>query len=469
MRVSSQPNPISVAGISAAIAAAMLLAFGAAIGSVTIVIGLLSLAIAIIIVCDWTLGVPVLLVVASTDGFIKHFSDTAASYVLKDATLALIMMGLALRLGLSATERPRGVRWSATLVWAVYIGFLTTQLLHPASSFEGALGAYRAHGMFALLFVVGTVYFRHRERLTGTANLVIVLCGFCALSAIVQHFMGERWMQLSPGFMKASLHYTSFASLQAKAVLTGAIYRMYGSLVDPASLGLACAYGTLFAVASLARLRGIWRIFAIAAIPLMTSALALSQARADMAGLGVGLLVLAALSLREQATRLVAIGGLILIVLAVPVGVVLTGGSVVDRVLSQDNVAYSEATRDRSRSVVLAELPQFPFGHGLGATGAGGNLRQDPGFIVDNLYVATLYETGIIGLGLLVAFQLTFLVLGLQAVMRAKDLGSRTVFIGVVAGQIAQLVAGWFSQGPFDYAPVSQFFWLFSGAVARRD
>jgi O-antigen ligase len=314
------------------------------------------------------------------------------------------------------------------------------------------------------------VYFQKRDRLERAANGVIALCSLCALSGIVQHVLSDRWMRLSPGFMQASLHYASFPSAAAKAAgISGASYRMYGSLVDPASLGEACAFGILVAVAALTRLRGPSRVFAALAIPLMAVGVELSQARASIAGLVVGLIVLTALLGIRREVRAVAFIGLIAVATAVPVGVALTGGRLADRVLSADSVAYASQSRDETREQTLYELPRFPFGHGLGSTGGGGNLRDGTGFAVDNVYFSTLYETGIVGVGVFLAFQCAMLYYGLRAMRRAKTIGAYTVFAGILSTQILMLVNGWFSQGAFDYAPVAQFFWFFSGAVARSD
>jgi hypothetical protein len=163
------------------------------------------------------------------------------------------------------------------------------------------------------------------------------------------------------------------------------------------------------------------------------------------------------------------VGGLLLIAIAIPAGLILTHGSVADRVLQSDQVAYAQATRDYSTNIVINGLLNNPFGHGMGATGAGGNLRDDTGLAVDNVFYANLYETGFIGLALFVIVQVTFMGLGIRAALRTKDLASQTAFAGIVAGQAAMFVSCWFSQGAFDYAPLAQCFWLFAGAVARQD
>jgi cell division protein FtsW (lipid II flippase) len=466
-----RPKPLSAVVVGGGLLAAALLAFAGAQGSIVVLVAFLALAVAALVLADWTAGVPLLLFVGSIDGFLKHYSASPATFILKDALFGLILVGLAIWLAVDRTHRPDNVRWRGAIAWFCYVGFMFSQLVHPAAGLAGAVGAFRAHAMFAALFVVGAIYFRQRERLGRTANLVIGLCSMIALAAIAQHAMGDRWLALSPGFMKASLHYTTFASQAARADgATGdAVYRMYGTLVDPASLGVASTYGILFAIAGMARLRGVARILCIAAIPLMGTALLLSQARAAMGGLAIGIAVLVVLLFTRSRTRGFAIAGVLLIAAAIPLGLILTHGAVADRVLQSDQVAYAQATRDYSQTIVLNALLTNPFGHGLAATGAGGGLRPDTGLAVDNVFFANLYETGFLGLAMFLLVQFTFMYLGLRAALRAKDIASQTAFAGIVAAQVALFVSCWFSQGGFDYAPVGLCFWLFTGAVARQD
>jgi hypothetical protein len=471
MHVWSRPKPLPAALIGATLLAAALLAYAGTRGSIIVVAGLLALAVVALTLADWTIGVPLLLLVGAVDGFLKHYSASPVTFILKDALLALVLLGLLIQLALDRTRREPDVRWRGALVWVCYTSFMLTQVLHPAGSFMGAIGAFRAHTMFAILFVIGAIYFRKRERLGRTADLVIVICAICALGALAQHAMGARWLALSPGFAKASLHYTSFPSAAARAAGSGddAVFRMYGTLVDPASLGLAGAYGVLFAVAGIARLRGVARLLAFGAIPLCGTALLLSQARAAMGGLLLGLALLTVLMFVRRSTRGYAIAGILMIVAAIPAGLILTHGSVADRVFAKDEVAYAQSSRDESREEVLNGLLTRPFGHGLGATGAGGALRDDGTLAVDNVFFANLYETGLVGLALFLTVQITFLTLSIRAALRARDLAAQTAFAGIAAGQLALIVSCWFSQGAFDYAPLGQCFWLLTGAVARQD
>lgn len=471
MHVWSRPKPLPLGLALAGIAAAGLLGYAGSRGSIVPLAALVAIAVIALTLADWAVGVPLLLVAGTFDGFLKHVSDNPVNYLLKDGVLGLTLLGLAVWLAIDRTRRPDNVRWRGTIAWACYAAFMTTQLLHPAGSIAAGLGAFRAHTLFTILFVVGAIYFRERARLGKLTNLAIVLCSIVAASAIVQHAFATQWMHLTPGFMKASLHYTSFPSAAARAAGSGgdAIYRMYGTLVDPASLGICCAYGLLFAVASLARLHGFARVLAIAAIPLLGTGLMLSQARAAMGGLVVGVLVLVVLLATRKATRGFAVAGILLMLSAIPLGMLLTHGTVADRVLQSDQVAYAQRTRDESQIVVINGALTNPFGHGLGATGAGGGMRTDPGLAVDNVFFANLYETGWLGVALFLFVQATMFVLAVRAALRTRDVIAQTSFAGIAAGQVALFVSCWFSQGAFDYAPVGQMFWLFAGAVARQD
>ena len=217
MHVWSRPKPLPATLTGATLIAAALLGYAGMHGSIIVVAGLLALAVVALTLANWTMGVPLLLLIGAIDGFLKHYSASPVTFILKDALLALVTLGLLIQLALDRTRHEPDVRWRGAIVWACYVGFMLTQILHPAFSFAGAIGAFRAHAMFAILFVIGAIYFRKRERLGKIANLVIVICVICALGALAQHVMGARWLALSPGFAKASLHYTTFPSAAARA------------------------------------------------------------------------------------------------------------------------------------------------------------------------------------------------------------------------------------------------------------
>lgn len=473
MVASLQPDRARLARIALiAVAFALAAALGAAAGFGT-PIGIVAVA-GLAVLCgafvSWQFGIAALLVASGIDGFVKHATLTPLAYILKDALCAALVAGLIVRAGTHPLERPRLLRL-ALVCWGLYVAYLATQLLHPYASFSGGLAAFRAHALFALLVPAGAFVIDRPRRVVAVAAVFAAVVAVCGISALVQHLMGPKWLALGPGFAKASLHYSTFTTARDQLV-PGAVtssYRAYGTLVDPAAMGLACAYGALAAIAGLGRARGWARLGYPTAIAAAALGLFLSQTRSAIAALAVGLLALGLLSVRDRRTRPVVFTGAIVVVLALPAGIALTHGTLIERLVASKNVAYAAQTRERSRTIVLDELAANPLGHGLGATGAGGMLRDDTGLSIDNVYVAVLYETGIPGLATFVAVQLALLAATVRAALRARNLGVRTVFAGAAAGQIGLLVSASLTQGAFDYAPIAQAFWLFSGAALNRD
>jgi O-antigen ligase len=370
-------------------------------------------------------------------------------------------------------ERKPAGHWQGLWAWMLYVGYLGAQALNPAAGLSAGIAGFRAHALFAFLFLVGVVYFTSPKRFSATANLAIIGITISAAAGIFQFFFEDIWTSLAPGLAAASHKFVSFVPGAGLIPgMGGTVARAYGMMVDPAALGVACCLGFLFAAAGLGRAKPGQRALFILAMVLMGAALMFSGSRASAVGFGGGLLAFVILSWRHASMRLPAIIALVLVVLTIPLALKSTGGTAGDRFASSDSAAYAASTRDRSIQRVLAALPSHPLGVGLGATGAGGRLRgnthaADPNAVaVDNLYFATLYETGIPGLAVLLIVQLTILVLTIRCIGAAKNPETRAVYIGMASAQIALLINGIWSQGAFDYAPVSQIFWLFSGAVA---
>jgi uncharacterized membrane protein YciS (DUF1049 family) len=438
-----------------------------AFGSVSIFGALVYGAVLVATVAVWTAGVPALLVLSTLDGFVKHFApDAPGVYVIKDILLAAVLLGMLIHVALHR-ERYAHMRWYALLPWALFVAYMASQIVHPPFGFTGSVAGFRARAFFALLYVVGAIYFVRRDRLIPIANLVIALAVFAAAAGILQHAMGAAWMRLGPGFATASLHYTTFIpngdpSLTQEARLA---FRSYGTLVDPASLGLFCSLGMLFAMAALSRttskrVRGVL----FASMGVIAIGLFYTGTRAAMIGLGIGILVIFGFMVAERRMRVSTLIGLLLIAGVGSAAILTTRSALTDRTTSSASVAYALQTRTRSNTIVLDEVGQYPLGHGLGSTGAGGALRKEPGLAIDNTFLAYTYETGPIGLAIFLLAQFTFMGLAVRAALAQTPYHS--VFIGFVAAQCALLIAGLATQGTFDYAPLAQIFWLFCGALA---
>lgn len=467
-QVSERLTPSSIAVIALMSALAVAMAIGAGYGSTNAVGALMFLSVAMWFVLSWRLGVGALIVISCVDGFVKLVHASTATYVLKDVTLALTLIGMVAALAVRPDLRPRGT-WKGLWVWGCFFAFLALQAVNPSTSLHQGLAGFRAHALFSLLFVVGVVYFDGPGRLTRMANLIIGAITFAALIGVVQYAMGDAWLTIAGGIAVASRHYVTYSPLAALLPgQSGLVYRAYGTLVDPEALGLACTLGILYASAALARARGLAGLWLSGAITIMMLGLVLAGARSAMLGAAVGMAALLIFAFMHSSMRRIAWLTVAICALALPLGIKVSNGALQDR-LSGDATSYAAATRDHSANLVLRAIVRKPLGIGLGATGAGGKFRTDADsnrIAVDNLYLAYLYETGPLGLGFLIALQLGVLTLTYRAMRAAKGIETRATYAGMAAAQVGLLTAGFMTQGAFDYAPVAQAFWLMSGAIA---
>ncbi len=462
-QVARRPEPRQIA--LTAICGAILLgiAYAAGANSPTLLFGLVGIVVLFWVGVGWRVGVAGLLWLSCIDGTLKFLHSTTAVFVLKDAILVAVALGLLITLAMHPALKPAG-KWRAAWPWFMYIAFLAVQALNPANGLTGGIAGFRSHALFSLLFVVGIVYFDSAKRFARTANIVIGGIVLSSLVALFQFALPDTWASLAPGFQMANAKFQSFVG-------AGSTLRAYGSMVDPAALGLACSLGILFAAAALARVRGAAMYWLMVAIGLMGMALLFSGSRASLVGLGVGMLALLVLSWRHKSMRTSSILALAVVIVSSPVALTIGGGGGADagsRFTSSDSLSVASQSRARSANMVYAGALTHPFGFGLGAAGGGGRLttKSKNNLAVDNLYLSALYETGFVGLILLLFVQGSILFYTVKAANEAGSVETRSVYIGMAAAQVGLLFTGFWTQGSFDYAPVAQVFWLFAGAVA---
>lgn len=439
------------------------IAYAAGANSPTLLFGLVGLVVLFWVGAGWRTGVAGLLWLSCVDGALKFLHSTTAVFVLKDAILLAVLLGLLVSLAMHPALKPSG-KWRAAWPWFMYVAFLAVGALNPANGLTGGIAGFRSHALFALLFIVGIVYFENARRFARTANLVIAGIALSSVVALFQFALPDTWAALAPGFQMANTKFQSFVG-------AGSSLRAYGTMVDPAALGLACSLGILFAAAALARIRGAAMYWLVAAIGLMGMALLFSGSRASLVGVAVGMLALLLLSWRHKSMRTSSILALAIVIVSSPLALTIGGSGGADagsRFTSSDSLSVASQTRARSANMVYAGALSHPFGYGLGAAGGGGRLttKSKNNLAVDNLYLSALYETGFVGLALLLFVQATILFYTIKAANEAVSVETRSVYIGMAAAQVGLLFTGFWTQGSFDYAPVAQVFWLFAGAVA---
>lgn len=408
-----------------------------------------------------------LLFVSCVDGFLKNTHGNPVFFILKDSALIFLLVAMLLTLSLKPWERPQG-KWQGLWAWGLFMGYMTAQIINPdQGDIMSGVAGFRALLLFSLLFLVGVVYFTNPRRLTNTINVAILCMMIPAVAGIFQSIAPDTWNSMSPSLLALSEKFSSYQTPDGGGLAT-AFMRAYGTLVDPASLGLGMCAGFILAAGALARSRGLSRFWFAICLPCMAVALLLSGSRASAAALGGGLLAFLILSWRHRSMRVPAVVAFCILMMAVPVAL-RAGGGLLSTRYGSANIDYSSTTRRRSEHIVLASMPHHLFGLGLGSTGAGGRLNKSSGrapLLVDNLYFATLYQAGIPGLLVFLLCQGTFFVLAVRASRTAKSVEARAAYITFASLQAALLTSGIWTQGSFEYAPVAQVFWLLSGIVA---
>jgi hypothetical protein len=409
------------------------------------------------------------LILSCIDGFIKFYHQGFVTLILKDVTVASIILGMSAYLAMNP-KIWREQRWTGAGLVFFYMAFEAIEILNPGAQKAAAVAGFRAHAFFCILFFVGAVYFTTRRTLTFTARLVIGAITFACAAGIVQFILGPIWTELGPGFLAASKHFVSqgVPSVNVIPGQSNAIVRAYGTLVDPTALGLAATFGMIYAVGQMVGSKT-WtsRILLSIAAFIMFVALLLSGTRAAILASAVGFLALVIILAIRRETRRFAFAAVALAVFTAPLGIYLTTGATQSR-FSSHSAQLALETRQRSAALVFKTVAQEPFGVGLGSAGAGGKARQKQRGVtlaVDNLYLATLYETGPLGVLALLVMQLGILFLTLRAALKSHVGAVAATFSAMAAAQMALLVSGALNQGALDYAPLAQMFWLFSGAV----
>jgi O-antigen ligase len=243
--------------------------------------------------------------------------------------------------------------------------------------------------------------------------------------------------------------------------------KAYGTLSDPAALGVASGYCIVLACAALPWTRGRGRVLVSIALICMTLALLLSGSRSGMLTAAVGFVILTIALSRRLDTRRYARLAVLILLIAAPVGLALTARANASR-YNGTTAATEAGYRLSNVSESLTRLTSQPFGAGLGSTGAGGRFRAaatDTLRGLDNVFFAYLYETGPLGFAAFLGAQIWILTVTFSRARKASSLQLRSAYNGLGAAQLGLLANGLLSQGSFDYAPVAQAFWLFSGSI----
>lgn len=372
---------------------------------------------------------------------------------------------------------------------ALYALWIVLQLFNPYSpGIVPALASFKAHLTMIPLYFIGAALVRSRADIVRlfAALAAIALVPYAA--ALIQYALGPASvLDLSPRYWQNISFYHEWRPFGTSAVPGGESVLAF--LVVPLALVLVVTPGIG------ARLRGL----ALVSIALAAGTFVVSGVRQMMLGCVLALAAMGALAASRGRSRL-ALGAMVVLLIGAgayvsvqaflePISTenvrrdprspqIWRGRDVTERLLSLAQTGtYLEARRG-AWNAIRYRLTRYPFGAGLGRTGAGAGafraqlsstpegarLQQEVGWS-DNFFADELVEAGIPGLAMLTTLLLGLLWGATRLARRARDPLITSASAAIAGLFFTYLVISWGSQ-PLLANPTLAFFWFLAGVLA---
>ncbi len=224
------------------------------------------------------------------------------------------------------------------------------------------------------------------------------------------------------------------------------IYNRMQSYLGSTAVGIVSALSIV-----LIRITNPSVIFAFSGVALFASSVLLSRQRGGMVGAAVALIYFLVFHKGRRLMGIVVIGLGSLLAALMLTTVDNQHEGVVDNIFSRfTEVTYVFDEHRSGYTVVWDYITDFPFGVGVGATGASSDGLQDRGKVVDANFMRILADLGIQGLAL---FIVVIVAAGLSALKRKDRLGWISVLVIYVVVALGT--------NTLDSHYVSQLFWIF--------
>ena len=322
------------------------------------------------------------------------------------------------------------------------VNLLASALYSPdkAASYQGSLLVF----VYVMMFVMTVLVLQqYPDRIKTAVKALLVLAvaqGLYALAALAANKAGLNLGGVSPG------HVESAVSLQ-------------GGFEEPNLLGaFAAAIGLVFIALLTARDSGIsaWKTGAGAA--LMVSVLLLTFTRAAWLGFIVGLVLLVFMQkparniFNPRAAAVTLAIGAALLVVALPFANAVESGQVSQRIGEILDFSQGSAEgRVELQNQALRMLPDaYLLGNGTLSLISNQTYAKLEGGWLYSSFIQAIHDTGLIGLAILLWFQIGVMVTAARAYLKTKDGFLRASLIGLVAANISLMLA----------SQASSFIWL---------
>lgn len=356
-----------------------------------------------------------------------------------ELTLVTLLAVLGLKLMFNPPERSTGITRVMGLVMAAGLALLVLNLTDLKINIEG----YRAMFQYMLVFFTAFYLIHKNEDAKLLLTVAVILGTVLAVHGIWQYIVGVpmpgRWVDAGE-----AVRTRAFSIINSPNALAGQM-----AFLAPIALGLAASEKT-------------WpkRLLWLAAAGLLVLCLLFTGTRGAWLAFAFALAVIGVIFDR----RLLAAGfvAAVLIVLFVP-----AVSNRISYLFTPEYMSKSAASGRIKRWLdAYDQMTLEPlFGTGLGHYGGAVADRAFGIPSVDNYYMKTLAETGLVGLGLFLWLMATVLHQGYRAWQALADPRWRYAAAGIFTGLLAVL----FHSGVeniFEIPYLSTYFWLAAGLLA---
>lgn len=346
-------------------------------------------------------------------------------------------------------EEPRAVRWSAITFFGVVLVSYIHAMLLPIAADELSVadsGLLRVLSWLGVLLVAADGLPDLREW-NDVLNVAVVMCGLVALLGIVQAVTGQAWVDrlTVPGL---AVH-----NPVALTPTRGGYPRPVGTATHAIEFGQILTVGLLIAI-SMATARG--TLVNRAAAALCAGAAVLVVSRSAVVSISAGLLVLIpALGRRQKIQGAFAGLGVLVMVYLLRPGLLGT----LSRMFTEIEADPSARSRTDSYEYAFHAVAVSP------VLGKGFGTFLPEYRILDNQWLVSLIDIGVVGVAAFATFVLAVIVTGLRASRYLRGTPDAIITRGVTASVVA-ICVGLLLYDGFAFPQASGLFFLMAGLAA---
>jgi len=342
-------------------------------------------------------------------------------------------------------ERLKIDRHMLVYIYFATIAYTIVQLFNPQmTSLMGWVSYFRQSLSITALLLLSLYLFKDLKSIRFFFRFLFGAIFITALYGCIQ-----QWIALAPSdriWVYSDPHILSLYRLPGGSI------RKFSFLTDPANFGTlmaAGAVGTLILAleSTLKRTKIVWG--ALTFVMFLGMSYSGTRTANIMIAAGVGLYVM--MTLYQKRTRMLALGAgmLFLFIMNVPI----YGNVTINRFRTAFRAPSHNASLDirlMNRQKIRPYVYSHPFGGGVNTTGAGGNKYNPNHFLVsippDSSLVATLMETGWVGLGIHLVFLFLILAYAIHYYYHCRDREIKTYY-AIIATMLFSLgVVGAYAQ-----------------------